>query len=184
MSFKFFLPVLGLVISLSSFAGIFIEPYVGYLSVKHSGDYDNYGDQLEVPTESGKGPAYGARAGYGIGIFGLGLDFMTSNLKEEHDFKSKITNIGATLMVGLPLIRGWAGYIFSSEYELDDSDIPGTEKGSGFKLGVGWTPFPLLSINLEYLMLKYDEAKYENFQDVERDTNGFLLSLSMPIVFK
>jgi hypothetical protein len=42
---------------------------------------------LDLPSESGKGAAFGARAGYGIGPLGLALDFMTTEaLKEENDF--------------------------------------------------------------------------------------------------
>ena len=139
---------------------------------------------LDLPSESASGAAFGARAGYGIGPLGLGLDFMTTgSLKEEHNFNSKITNIGATFMLGLPIIRFWAGYIFSSQLKLETDGLSGTEKGSGFKLGTGWSVFPLLSLNLEYLMLNYDSMDYKDFQDTSRKTNAFLLSVSMPIVF-
>ena len=139
---------------------------------------------LDLPSESGKGAAFGARAGYGIGPLGLALDFMTTgSLKEEDDFTSKMTNIGATVMFGLPLIRFWAGYIFSSQLKLETDGLSGTEKGSGYKLGAGWSVFPLLSLNLEYLMLKYDSMSYDDFQDTTRKTNAIMLSVSMPIVF-
>ena len=139
---------------------------------------------LDLPSESASGAAFGARAGYGIGPLGLGLDFMTTgSLKEEHNFNSKITNIGATVMLGLPIFRFWAGYIFSSQLKLETDGLSGTEKGSGFKVGAGWSVFPLLSLNLEYLMLNYDSMDYKDFQDTTRKTNAILLSVSMPIVF-
>jgi hypothetical protein len=86
-------------------------------------------------------------------------------------------------MLGLPFFRFWAGYIFSSQLKLETDGLEGTEKGSGFKLGAGWTALPLLSINLEYLMLKYDEMDYDDFQNTNRKTNAVLLSVSMPLVF-
>jgi hypothetical protein len=157
---------------------------VGYLSAKHSGKWDNYVDKLDLPSTSGQGPAFGARAGYGVGPLGVALDFMTTGtLKEDRNFDGKMTNIGATFMLGLPIIRFWAGYIFSSQLKLETDGLSGTEQGSGFKLGTGWSIFPLLSLNLEYLMLNYDSMKYDDFQDTSRKTNAFLLSLSMPIVF-
>ncbi len=157
---------------------------MGYLSAKHSGKWDNYVDKLDLPSTSGQGPAFGARAGYGVGPLGVALDFMTTGtLKEDRNFDGKMTNIGATFMLGLPIIRFWAGYIFSSQLKLETDGLSGTEQGSGFKLGTGWSIFPLLSLNLEYLMLNYDSMKYDDFQDTSRKTNAFLLSLSMPIVF-
>lgn len=181
---KYFLSFLCLFYTVSSSAGIFLEPYVGYLSAKHTGKWDNYVDKLDLPSDSASGAAFGARAGYGIGPLGLALDFMTTGtLKEENNFESKMTNIGATVMLGLPIVRFWAGYIFSSQLKLETDDLSGTEKGSGFKVGAGWSIFPLLSLNLEYLMLNYDSMSYDDFQDTTRKTNAILLSVSVPIVF-
>ena len=84
---KYFFSVLCLCFTFTSYAGIFLEPYVGYLSAKHSGKWDNYVDKLDLPSASGQGPAFGARAGYGVGPLGLALDFMTTGtLKEDRNF--------------------------------------------------------------------------------------------------
>jgi hypothetical protein len=37
-----------------------------------------------------------------------------------------MTNIGATFMLGLPIIRFWAGYIFSSQLKLETDGLSGT----------------------------------------------------------
>lgn len=177
-----------MLISSSAYAGFLIEPYAGYLSAKHSGKWDNYGTSLDLPSEKGTGAAYGARVGYGQGMFGAALDYMTtSTLKEEHKQEGTLTNIGLVGMVGLPFVRVWAGYIFSSTFKFDmndsTADVKGEEKGSGTKFGIGFNPIPFFSVNFEYMMLNFDKESYKDFQDTTRKTNAFLLSLSFPFTF-
>ena len=171
--------------SVYAVGGFLIEPYVGYMSAKPSGTLDNYGDEKKVFDDSMKGVGYGGRLGWGYGNFGIALDYMAANAKQD-DSDNKLTTIGAIAMVSIPFMRFWAGPIFKAEndYDVDDApELSGTESGKGFKVGLGFHPLPLLSINLEYLKLKFDEEELEDFQNLDKDVKGFLLSVSMPIVF-
>jgi len=169
-------------ISTSAFCGVLIEPYVGYLSVKNSGTVEVFGMEADLEETTAKGMGFGGRLGYGVGNIALGLDYMTANLDDDGD-DTKLTNIAGFATVNLALLRLWAGYIFSSELEIDSDDLEGTIDGSGYKVGLGFSILPKVSLNFEYLMLNYDKEDSDLLTAIDQDSKGFMVSLSFPFVF-
>lgn len=168
----------------SAFAGLLIEPYVGYASLKGSGTANVIGlGEGEIEETTAKGAAYGGRLGYGIGPVGAGLDFMTSSLDDDGD-DTKVTALGAFGAVGLGPVRFWGTYVFSSKYEITSGDFDGTTfEGSGVKAGLGWLILPLVSLNLEYVALTQDEVEESDVLDeIDFDQKGLLISISFPFV--
>jgi len=175
---------LALLVTSSAFAGLLIEPYVGYASLKGSGTANVIGlGEGEIEETTAKGVAYGGRLGYGVGPIGAGVDFMTSSLDDDGD-DTKLTNLGAFAAVGLGPVRFWGTYIFSSKYELTSGDFDGTAfEGAGVKAGLGWQILPLLSLNLEYMALNQDEVEESDVLDeIDFDQKGFMISISIPFV--
>lgn len=165
-----------------------IEPYLGYALMSHGGKLDNYGTKLDVPTKKDKGSLFGARIGWGQGNFGVALDYMKAGMdgkSGEDKTTGDITALGITAMASLLFVRGWIGYMPSVKYDYDGGEnlFKGSEKGSGFKVGVGFTPIPWVSINVEYVSYTFDKADYRDFQGTSRTTSGPMFGVSIPIVF-
>ena len=148
-----------------SFAGVLLEPYVGY--VYGTLDITASNTKLEYKDT---GPVFGGRIGYIFSGAMIGAEYsrsiLTTSLEKPAaqaattaDDDSIVSNMSAFVGFKLPaLFRFWVSYIFDSKYEDDKNPGLGDEfLGSGYKLGVGISPLPLLSINLEYKALAYDE---------------------------
>lgn len=181
----------------STQAGIHIEPYLGY-SLAGSGDVTVGTSKYDLSYAS---PTIGGRLGYGMLGFMAGIDYsmQTFDLKSEigsTEYKDGVKKSQLGIFVGyeLPvLIRVWGTYFLSSKVEGDDA--PATNQvfdsndefsdGGGYALGVGFTGFPFISVNLEYRTLEYD--KYEasgatvvNYNE-KADLSEILLSVSLPL---
>lgn len=154
--------------SISANASLLIEPHLGYIVTG--------GTTLSGTEYKYSGPQYGARLGYQmLGVMG-GLAYAHST------YTRKDTTLGATtsndqkrddlgLFIGYSapvMLRAWLGYYFSSKetYNASGSWI----KGSVVELGVGFTPLPLVSINLAYKMLSNDK-QYSASTGVESAIN-------------
>lgn len=194
----------------SVFAGLLIEPYVGYMA--SSGEYEfPYTNGSKSTWDSTTSAAViGGRLGYKapLGLF-LALDYsMYSSHKiklertgstpftynsqnyDSLDFKASSTNIGLTAGIGIPFVRAWATYFVSSTIKVDEEPSPdfmqsGTEfSGNGFGLGVGLGFIPFISLNLEYRALSYDEetpgSSSYNYK-VKPDSSELLVSVSLPL---
>ncbi|MEO0335266.1 MAG: outer membrane beta-barrel protein [Pseudomonadota bacterium] len=168
----------------SAFAGIHIEPFLGY-SV--SGNYESdFGSTTDGDYVS-DGPQIGARVGYGmLGFFGA-LEYEMSSMTADGDDDSSIdqTLLGVSVGYEFPiLIRGYATYIFSADGKSDD-DFDSEFKGTGVKLGVGYTGLPFVAINFEMTQLNFNDYEsnsnaaddaFESF-----DATYYTISVSLPL---
>ncbi|HWU44238.1 MAG TPA: hypothetical protein VN132_12395, partial [Bdellovibrio sp.] len=87
--------------------------------------------------------------------------------------------------VDLPiLLRAWAGYGFSDQFVLD-TPYNSTIKGKSFKLGVGFTGLPFVSLNVEYLKSTADEITGGTLANSSPDSKheAVMVSVSLPFVF-
>ena len=168
---KFLLLSFLLIASISAKAALLIEPVLGY----------NFSGKVEISDldydDKITGPSYGGRLGYQNLGFQLGLDYLHSTLTtkdddEKADFQEWAGFIGFKFPV---FIRVYAGYIFSANGTGEDDEE--YSKGSGTKLGVGFTGLPFVNINLEYRKVTFGEL-----DDVEIDTkmNALMLGISLP----
>ena len=155
----------------STHAGFLIEPYLNYNF--GSGDYTDNGANVDVSTS---GPNFGSRLGYQFLGFMGGMDFNVGSLgwdeesggsKTSYDLDT--TRIGIFAGYDFPiLLRAWVGYSFKNNAEYSkaygaDGIAKGDKyNGSAIELGVGFTPLPLLSVNVGYRMNTYDEFEQTN----------------------
>jgi hypothetical protein len=174
---------LALTISTNSYAGLLIEPYVGY----NAGTIE----QKNNSDQDGKlaGSGYGARLGYSFLVVFAALDFrkavLSDNIKEsgEEDRDANQTELGVTAGIWLPFgLRFWGGYQFVDRMKLKD-DTNGTNnlKGSGMKAGIGYKlPIIPLSFNAEYIMSVYNKKDGESLSD-KYNSSLLFVSVSMPL---
>lgn len=176
---KKFLAVVALVLGFAnaSQAGIMIEPYLGYEmgKMKSTGDVGTFnGSQL------------GLRLAYSAPVFfWAGLDATTGvsgTLKPDvgANEDGKRTTVSGVVGVDFPiLLRAWVGYSFLDEIKMETT---GKYKGSGTKIGVGFTGLPFLSINFEYLNEKFTEVDgFTLSEDLKNDS--YIVSISLPLDF-
>jgi len=170
-------------------AGLLLEPMLGYEVTKQTATFT----AGEVPGAY-TGMNYGLRLGYTAPVlFWAALDaqmgtnkFVTDASGIVPDGDGTRTSLGITAGVDLPiLLRAWAGYGFSDQFELKTSAGKDTYKGTNTKVGVGFTMLPFVSVNVEYIMRKYTESSGDRgafstyLQKLEHNT--VLLSLSLPL---
>lgn len=180
-------------------AGIYFEPYFGtFVNGEISGEtYDERHDldSDNDTEESVTGNGYGARVGMDFINVAFGIDYMGAGSKSG-DTTSTLTNMGAFLAFKIPMFRFWAEYIFSASIKAEDEDGNKIEygKGSGTKIGVGYTPIPFLSINFEVMNNTFTSLSFEDengddvleannydWEDHENKFTTYFLSLSVPI---
>jgi hypothetical protein len=171
-----FAGVASLFIANSAQAGLLLEPYLGYTY----GQYDA-GGGAKWDTNN---PVLGARVGYQAVVFMAGVDYsmvMSGKAKGkdgQSDFDFDASQLFAFAGADLPLIRAWAGYGVQNELK---SKGAGAAKltGSALKVGLGFEPLPIISVNAEYIMSKFDKADGTSFSP-EGKNDVFLLSVSAP----
>lgn len=162
-------------------AGLLLEPYVGYGMGSSKIGTSKFDDS---------GLEYGARVAFETMGFFVGGEYMgasiTSKPKTGTSTKETITNLGLTAGYQFPvLIRAFATYYFDAQAKLD-STTPTTVKGSGMKVGVGYTGFPIIAINLEYFMVSYTKGTIGGVSGTltnKIDANFIGLSVSAPFTF-
>lgn len=145
-----------LLISKLSYAGLVLEPYLGY----QMGTLDATYTGGTAASSKDKGPVFGARIGYSFVVPWVALDYSMYSGKDDattpNDLKQ--TNIGLTVGAQmLPLIRPYAGYIFSAKNKASDSTSEATYTGTGLKVGIGFKVLPLLNINVEFAKIDYKD---------------------------
>lgn len=140
-----------LLMSKMSFAGFMAEPYIGY----SSGKVDTAPTEVKIT-----GVNVGARLGYQFLMPWVALDVkqMISG-KDDMTPSNDVTgtDLGVTVGASLPIVRPYAGYIFSSKATLKGSGTSTDLEGKGYKLGVGFGILPLVHINLEYSAIEIDK---------------------------
>ncbi len=167
--------------SISANASLLIEPHVGYIV---SGSTTISSTDFKY-----SGPQYGARLGYQmLGVMGgLAYAHSTYSLKETTSGATtsndnKRDELGVFVGYNAPImLRAWVGYYFSSKAtETASSDW---ESGSTTEIGLGFTPLPLISINLAYRMLSYDKQSVSGTESTispKYDPKEIVLGVSLP----
>ncbi|MCP4913612.1 MAG: outer membrane beta-barrel protein [Oligoflexia bacterium] len=194
-----------------AWAGIHVEPYLGYGMTKLEQELQGASYKVAgTNEEKGSFIEFGGRLGYSMLGLSLGLDYNFTpsaysldrelplpEVTEAYDYTS--SNFGVFVGYELPIMfRFYGSYYLSSNLKIDSDtytgdgqDNTGDEfKGKGYNLGVGFTGLPFVSINLEYRSISYDERKnvsggntinYPSGNDSEVDANTLLLSVSVPL---
>ena len=165
----------GLLIGTNAKADLLIEPLVGYSFGTLSSDIPGSKDA------DLNGPSFGGRLGYQNLGFQLGLDYLNSNMNvEDENDDLKATEWAGFVGFKFPiLLRVYAGYIFSAKGDLGNQEF---DKGTGSKVGLGFTGLPFININLEYRRVAYDETKVGAFKINGADTkyDAYMISISLP----
>lgn len=153
-------------------ASLLIEPHLGYNLSGGVSDYKSSGSSTAVKI-SYTGPQYGARLGMQfLGVMGgFAYTHGTYNLKNtwtggSSAGKQKQDDLGLFVGYNAPiLVRAWVAYFFSSKVTATETNASFTNgdisKGTTTELGVGFTPLPLLSLNIAYRMFTM-----KSYQDV------------------
>lgn len=173
------LSAVAVLLSSGAYASILLEPYVGYAI----GTQKTTGSK----TLNTKGVTYGGRVGYQQMGLMLGADFQGGSLKDDNTPTTdsiNTTDIGAFIGYNFPMmVRVYGVYDFSSKAKVKPSaGLADTYSGDGLKLGIGFTTFPLVSINLEYQMATYTKDDYGTLAN-KMNANSFGLTVSVPFTF-
>lgn len=193
-----------LIFSSSVFAGILVEPYLGY----RTGGYEQSVTGEGLYSYDHSGHEYGLRLGgsylgfmaglqYGIGVVDTEVDTQPATGSRSGKAEFDTTVMGAFVgFSGIPFFRVWGTYFFNydweSKKEVSTRNVDNKEEynGSGYSLGVGFTGIPFISLNLEYRLATFDENKSNegtyklpHGNDGEMDVKEIFLSVSAPFNF-
>lgn len=181
------------VIGLNAQAGILVEPYLG---LGFGGDGHSKSGTVRTDFDYGVSPLAGLRAGYSLWNINLGLDasyqmatlegqrLSGTNIISVADEDIKKSQVGVFLGYNLPVpMRVWATYYFMGSMKYDNDSK--YTSGSGYAFGTSYTGLPLVAINLEYRLVKYDESETAAGVTSNADARlgEMLLSVSVPFDF-
>lgn len=189
----FFLVSLFLFSTKALAAGLYIEPGIFYEKGDNKIDWS-------APLSSSTGTTKGLGVDLKLGInwdskVFLALDGSYARVKFENsatDYSADAdsTTYGAILGAQFPHLgfRGWVGYVFGGKLAPDASGSYKVkfEDPKGLKLGVGFKIL-IVSLNIEYLDLKYDTSTVEQpigttFDNKLKNKIG-RISVSFPLTF-
>ena len=181
-----------------SLAGLLIEPQLGYIATgSASGSYTVNGGTVTA-NDSFSGAQYGARLGYQNLGFMAGLSYQLASLSRNCKNCSPAVKVSYSrddlgLFVGYsaPLfLRAWLAYNISSKSKTTQTTTATTSgeylKGSSTEIGVGYSPLPVLSLNLIYRMYNYNKfvsAAGTNYTVAGYKPNEVEVAISAPITF-
>ena len=184
------LATIAVVFGMSSLAqaGMLIEPYLGY----EMGDLKRQEKTEAEFTDKSSGTSFGLRLGYKFLLPWVALDYTSGSGKLKTDDPGKVDSdykkysLGGTVGVDLPLIRGWVGYGFQNDLQIDDPTNDVKFKGTYTKFGVGLGFIPFVSLNVEYKINNFDKLDYngteykvdDQFDTLKHDT--VMISISAP----
>lgn len=155
--------LLTLLTTYASQAGILLEPIVGYIVSGNVKDSETGATKEDYDYTSLN---YGARVGLQVAGVMVGAEYnqatpswddQINTTAVDTDFKE--SNLGAFVGYNFPaILRVWGTFYFDSTSEVDSGITKGAKfKGAGQGIGIGFTSLPLISLNVEYRMLTYDE---------------------------
>lgn len=150
--------VIAALTSISANASLLIEPHLDY----------NLGSKTTYQGSEYKysGPEYGAHLGVQfVGLMGgVAYTYSTYTFKQTTgavtaSAKVKKEDTGVFIGYTAPLmLRAWLAYYFlTKQTQKDGAGVGDYYKGHTTEIGVGFTPLPLISINLSYKMLSYNK---------------------------
>ena len=147
---KFIMGALFLLVGSSAFAGLLLEPYVGY----YSGKWTKGSCSCSVDQS---GATYGARVGVESEGFMLGADAMSGSWADKNSPSDDETpsSVGAFIGYGGRSFRVYGGYGIASSLKQTSTGYNDTYTGTDYKIGVGFQIVPLIAFNIEYLNATY-----------------------------
>lgn len=162
-------------------ASIYLEPYAGYAlgSFKQSGTTTAPTAASTSTDGDSSGVAYGGKVGLSFLGLAIGGDYMGGS-QTFAGSTSTAENIGAFAQLSLPiLLKLSATYFFSAKMTGSAS----TSKGSGLKVGFGYTALPLVSLNFDYIANNYDqiESSGTTYSSYKASTAQYMVSVSLPL---
>ncbi|MEQ1663788.1 MAG: hypothetical protein ABL927_00260 [Bdellovibrionales bacterium] len=155
-------------------ASFMIEPYVGL----EKGTYSSGGADIDF-----SGTDIGARLGYSVLGFTFGADYMMASMTEKPsggDVKAKNTDMGVFAGYQFPImLQAYLTYFLSSELDADNQSD--NLKGSGTRIGVGYTGLPFVVINFEMIKRTYTKlGSVDLSNDAKYDSYAINVSLPLP----
>lgn len=181
-----------LLFSVKSMAvGLFLEPGIFYEKGDNNIDWPS---PLSSSTGTTKGFGVDLKLGlHWNSVVFLALDGTYSKVKFENsatDYSADATSTtyGAVIGGQFPVLglRAWGGYVFGGKLDPDEDggyDVK-FEDPKGLKVGVGFKIF-FVSINVEYMDLKYDKSYIEKPTNMSFDNKlenkVGMVSLSFPL---
>ena len=154
-------------------AEIEIEPYIGYLGLKTSKSVTVSGNTTKKEDTYGA-LGYGGKLGWAIANVAFSGDIMMFSHGNE-----KSINYGPAVAVDLLLVTLKATYFISSSIKDGNS----TATGTGIKGGIGFSIFPFVQFNLEYIGLTLNKMKDSDLGSLitnyDEKVNGVFGSLSL-----
>jgi hypothetical protein len=178
----------GCFVSSAANATFYIEPYAGYEqgTLKMQETYTLNG--VKKTGEDGAsehGVIYGGRVGLSFLMITLGGEYQGGAPVVNGNTGHTMQDYGPFLQVSIPFVTVRGTYFMGSEWKVKGTSSSVTYSGRGFKGGLGFSFIPFVSVNLEYVSVKYDEAESSKsslkFQSVDNSRNGVILSLSVPL---
>ena len=175
-----FVLLTALFVNQSAQASLLLEPYLGYVTGKRDMSTSN----------NFTGTEYGARVGYSMLGFAIGADYQAVSVTDDGSPKTDLTSgdLGLFVAYKFPvLVHAYASYFPSPEAKFSNSGASGTYKsGNVMKLGVGFTGFPIVNVNLEYISGTYGKASAGGFEadiNPKMTTSAYAISISAPFNF-
>jgi hypothetical protein len=170
MKLKVLVAIVTTCLSLQSFAGFLVDPYIGFGQIKTTADI------ASVDGEAESYNSVGSRIGYSFILVSAGIDYEMGKYGLGDD-DIDVTNMSFFVGVDMPiLIRAWAEYQISSDLSGTDVDINFKD---GYSVGVGFTGLPFVSLNLEVGVTNYEmEIGSSTFDFSAANT---LFSVSLPL---
>ena len=141
-------------------ADVLVEPYLGY----------------GLGTR-GTGVLFGGRVGYRMLGLMASLDYQTGRGRDTSHPSNSTTpsNLGVTVGYTLPILfRAYLGYIPLARLTAEHGGYNHTfDGGEAVKYGVGFTGFPFIVLNAEYI--------HAHYKGLDADTYG--VNVSLPLGF-
>jgi hypothetical protein len=155
-------------------ADLLLEPYLGY----HMSTYSMTG----LKDFKSNGLSLGGRVGYQQMGFMIGGDYMTGKWTTDQTPSQDGTpsKLGVFVGYNFPvMLRVYGVYNFQDDLHSSVSGGSDTYKGTGAKLGVGFTGLPFVSINLEYMTTTYTKNNAGSLPS-DMNANTYGLTVSVP----
>ncbi|MBE8162646.1 MAG: hypothetical protein HAW63_01495 [Bdellovibrionaceae bacterium] len=162
-----------------SFAGWFIEPYLGYeaglaiLTPIPTGPIDSSSGLLDNRID---GMFFGARVGYNFLNFVGGLEHSLSKSQWKKEAISPQDSF-VFAGLGLPGIRLLAAFGLSHKFQF--KTIPFS--GKSYKLSLAFTGTPFININIEYLWRKFNKRNSVTVSSANNSHKMLRMNISLPL---
>lgn len=180
-------------------ADFHIEPYLGYQFGTYTGESvaeTGSGDITFDVDDDQTGVAYGGKLGWGMLGFSFGVDYMKGMITSKGGGVTTdydVSALGAYAEFTFPIMLSVsASYFFDYKMVGDSSgedSVDTTDSGNGFKVGVGFTFLPFISLNIDYIVaniddIELDDAKgvdIDKFKSADSTVKNIMIGISLPI---